>query len=147
MWHVWLIVSGIFFVCEALTIGFLLFWFGIGALLAMISSFFTDNLIIQTSIFIISSSLLLFFTKPFLSKFSNHTENETTTNAFSIINKTGIVIQEINPSYSVGQIKVGTEIWSAKSFDDSVIHKGTKVTVLDIDGVKAVVNTKVPSIV
>ncbi len=147
MWQVWLVIAGVFFVAEAITIGFLLFWFGIGALLAMISSFFTDNLIIQTTIFVVSSTLLLFLTKPFLKKFSVRKEDETVTNAYSIINKTGIVTKDIDSISGLGQIKIGSEVWSAKSFDSSNIPKGTKITVVDIDGVKAVVDTKAPSIV
>ena len=42
MWYIWLIAAGIFFIVEIATIGFLIFWLGIGALLAMIASFFTD---------------------------------------------------------------------------------------------------------
>ena len=46
MWTIWLIIAGIFFVGEIMTVGFLLFWFGFGSLVAMIVSFFTDNFII-----------------------------------------------------------------------------------------------------
>ena len=53
MWQVWLIIAGLFFVGEIATVGFLIFWFGIGALIAMIVSFFTSNIIIQTTIFVI----------------------------------------------------------------------------------------------
>ena len=35
MWVFWLIAAGIFFIIEMATIGFLVFWLGIGALLAM----------------------------------------------------------------------------------------------------------------
>ena len=35
----------LFFVGEIATVGFLIFWFGIGALIAMIVSFFTSNII------------------------------------------------------------------------------------------------------
>ena len=38
-----------------------------------------------------------------------------------------------------GQIKIGTEVWSAKSEDESVIEENSKVEVVKIDGVKAVV--------
>ena len=68
MWHIWLILAGIFFVIEIATIGFLVFWFGVGALLAMIVSFFTDSLAIQTTVFVLSSTILLFFTR----RFANH---------------------------------------------------------------------------
>ena len=137
MWQFWLIVAGICLVIEIATVGFLVFWFGIGALLAMITSFFTDNLIIQTVVFILSSTVLLFFTRPFVNKFSP--KEKVKTNAFSIIGKKGIVTQTINPITGEGQVKVGSEVWSAKSSEDVKVEKGLEVEVLDIDGVKAVV--------
>ena len=137
MWQFWLIVAGICLVIEIATVGFLVFWFGIGALFAMITSFFTDNLIIQTVVFILSSTVLLFLTRPFVNKFSP--KEKVKTNAFSIIGKKGIVTQTINPITGEGQVKVGSEVWSAKSSEDVKIEKGLEVKVLDIDGVKAVV--------
>lgn len=137
MWQFWLIVAGICLVIEIATVGFLVFWFGIGALFAMITSFFTDNLIIQTVVFILSSTVLLFFTRPFVNKFSP--KEKVKTNAFSIIGKKGIVTQTINPITGEGQIKIGSEVWSAKSSEDVKIEKGLEVEVLDIDGVKAIV--------
>lgn len=137
MWQFWLIVAGICLVIEIATVGFLVFWFGIGALFAMITSFFTDNLIIQTVVFILSSTVLLFFTRPFVNKFSP--KEKVKTNAFSIIGKKGIVTQTINPITGEGQVKIGSEVWSAKSSEDAKIEKGLEVEVLDIDGVKAIV--------
>ena len=137
MWQLWVILAGIFFIIEIATVGFLVFWFGVGALIAMIVSFFTESLAIQTTVFVLSSTILLFFTRPFVNKFSSN--DEVQTNAFSIIGKKGIVIQTIDPVSGKGQVKIGTEKWSAKSADDVKIEKGTEVEVLDIDGVKAVV--------
>ena len=137
MWHIWLILAGVFFVIEAFTIGFLVFWFGIGALLAMIVSIFTDNIFLQSAVFIISSTILLFFTRPFVNRFSKN--NNVQTNAFSIIGKKGIVTQTIDPISGKGQVKVGSEKWSAKSLNNSKIEEGLEVEVVEIDGVKAVV--------
>lgn len=138
MWQFWIIMAGIFFIIEIATVGFLVFWFGIGSLIAMIVSLFTSNIAVQTTVFILSSTVLLFFTRPFVNKFSKK-ENEIQTNAYSIIGKKGIVTKDINPIEGKGQIKVGTEIWSAKSVDDRKIEKGIEVEILEIDGVKAVV--------
>ena len=46
MWVLWLIAAGVFFVVEMATVGFLVFWLGIGALLAMITRLITSNLAI-----------------------------------------------------------------------------------------------------
>lgn len=138
MWQIWIILAGIFFVIEMITVGFLVFWFGIGALIAMIVSFFTSNIAIQTAVFVMSSTILLFFTRPFVNKFSKK-DDEIKTNAYSIIGKRGIVIKEINPVSGEGQVKIGSEVWSAKSKEDKKIEQGLEVEVLEIDGVKAIV--------
>ncbi len=138
MWQFWIILSGIFFMIEMATVGFLVFWFGIGSLIAMIVSLFTSNLAIQTAVFIFSSTILLFFTRPFVNKFTKN-DDEIQTNAYSIIGKKGIVTKDIIPIEGKGQIKIGTEVWSAKSVDDRKIEKGLEVEIIEIDGVKAVV--------
>jgi len=138
MWQFWIILSGLFFIIEMATIGFLVFWFGIGALIAMVVSLFTSNIAIQTAVFVFSSTALLFLTRPLVNKFSKK-ENEIQTNAYSIIGKRGLVIKDIDPIRGKGQVQIGTEIWSAKSENDQKIEKGLEVEVLEIDGVKVVV--------
>jgi len=138
MWQFWIILAGIFFIIEMATVGFLVFWFGIGALIAMVVSLFTSNLAIQTAVFVFSSTILLFFTRPFVNKFTKK-EKEVQTNAYSIIGKKGIVIKTIDPMAGEGQVKIGTEVWSAKSSEDRKIEKGLEVEILEIDGVKAIV--------
>lgn len=144
MWQFWLIASGIFFIMEAITVGFLVFWLGIGSLIAMVVSFFTTNLIVQMTIFVISSTILLFATRPFVNKFNG--KKTVATNSFSIIGKKAIVIKEINTTLGEGQIKLNGDVWSAKTEDDSIIVKDTEVEILRIDGVKAVVApVKIPA--
>ncbi len=139
MWSIWLIVAGVCFVIEMMTVGFFVFWFGVGALLTMIISFFfPNNLVLQATIFVISSTLCIFCTKPLVKKLSK-SDKKIATNAYSLIGKKGIVIQDINPTYGIGQIKVAGEVWSAKTRDNSTIEKGCEIEIIEIDGVKAVV--------
>ena len=138
MWVFWLIAAGIFFIIEMATIGFLVFWLGIGALLAMVTSFITDSILIQAIVFVVSSTLLLIFTRPLVNKFIK-VHKETVTNAYSIIGKKAIVISKINNIEGNGQIKIDGDVWSAKSSTDEEIADKTEVEIVDIDGVKAVV--------
>ena len=137
MWKLWLIIAGLFFIGEIATVGFLIFWFGIGALIAMIVSLFTTNIIIQTTVFLISSTILIFATKPFVKKFVD--VKPTKTNAFSIIGKKALVIKTIDPIHPVGQIKLNGEVWTAESENNEIIEEGLEVEVLEIKGVKAIV--------
>ena len=136
--EIWLIAAGVFFIIEMATIGFLVFWLGIGALLAMVTSFITDSILIQALVFIITSTLLLIFTRPLVDKFIK-IPKEVKTNAYSIIGKKGIVISKINNIEGVGQIKIDGDVWSAKSATDEDIPENTEVEIVEIDGVKAVV--------
>lgn len=139
MWQIWLIISGVCLIVEIMTVGFLVFWLAIGALFAMITSFFTDNLIVQTAVFVISSAVLIFATKPFVKKFASG-KNNVKTNVYSIIGKVGIVTKNINSIESTGQVKVDGELWSAVGENDIDIEKDTEVKVVKVDGVKLVVS-------
>ena len=137
MWQMWLIASGVFFIIEIFTVGFLIFWLGIGALFAMLISFLTNNIIIQTTVFVISSGLLIFTTKPLVNKITK--KEVIPTNVYSIVGKKGIVIEDIDWSTGTGQIKSEGEVWSAKTNEQINIPKGTEVEIESIDGVKVIV--------
>ena len=137
MWQIWLIAAGIFLVLEMFTMGFLVFWLSLGSLLAMLISFVTNNLIIQTTVFVISSGLLIFATKPLVKKFTK--KDTTKTNVYSIVGKKAIVIEDIDWSTGTGQIKFEGQIWSAKTGEQVNIPKGTEVEIEKIEGVKAYV--------
>ncbi len=147
MWKIWLLIAGGFTVLEIFTTGFLVFWFGIGALITMLVSFFVPNIYIQSAVFIISSVILLFATRKFADKVQKSSP-VVKTNAYRTENKIGKVIQEINPIEGKGEVKVGGEVWSAKSFDESIIPVDSEVIVDHIEGVKVIVKptfTKAPS--
>lgn len=141
MWYIWLIAAGIFFIIEIATVGFLIFWLGIGALFAMVVSFFTDAIFIQTLVFVIASTLFILLTKPLISKYVDK-DKPVSTNAYSVIGKKGIVTASINNLEGTGQVKVNGEIWSAKSEGDD-ISADTEVEIIKIDGVKLIVTPKI----
>lgn len=135
-WIVWLIIAGFFFILEIATEGFLVFWFGIGAVLSLGTSFFTDSLFVQVVVFVVSSIILILSTRKLTDKIK---PKEVITNVYTILGKKAIVSQEINNEKGQGQIKIDGDVWSAKSENDEKIEIGTPVEVLSIDGVKAIV--------
>ena len=140
MWIAWLIIAGFFFILEMLTSGFLVVWLGVGALLSMILSFFVDSILLQVTVFALSSVAMIFLTKPLVNKFVD--KKTILTNKDSIINKEGFVIETIDTLKGVGQVQVDGEVWSAKSFDEkTIIEKDAKVVVKEIVGVKLVVES------
>ena len=133
MWKIWLIISGICLIVESFTLGFFVFWFSIGAIFALITSLFTTNIIIQSTVFVITSTLLLLLTKPLIKKFVK-TPKTKPTNVYSIIGKEGIVLETVDSINGTGKVKVNGELWSAIS--DSNIEKNEKIKVISVNGVK-----------
>lgn len=131
---IWFILIFAFLIIEALSFNLITIWFAFGSLCAFISTYFTDNLIIQIVVFTFFTIISLIFTKPLLDKFIN--KNVTKTNIDMIIGKTGIVTKEINESSS-GRVKVSGKDWMAVS--NSHIDEGKIVRVLKIEGAKIIV--------
>ena len=138
MWQFWLIIAGAFVILEIATMGFLVFWFALGALAALVVSLITDSILIQAIVFLVVSTLLLFATKPLVNKIMPK-DSFVKTNSYSIEGKVGRVTIDIEPVEGKGQVKVGGESWSAKSADDTYIPKDTEVIVEKIEGVKVIV--------
>lgn len=136
MWVLWLILCGVFLIAEIFTVSFLLFWPGIGAFLAFITSLFTDEFAIQLAVFVISTVLMIIFTKPLIKKIFKNKDN-TKMNVNSLIGKTGVVVKDINTLEAKGQVKVNGELWSAFSSNPrEIIEKDSTIIVEDLEGVK-----------
>ena len=140
MWAIWLIASGIFFLGEIFTISFLLFWPGVGAFLAFLTSLIVpENLLVQIVVFVVSTILMIIFTKPLINKLFKNKDN-TSMNNSAVLGKKGIVIEKMDKDNPVGQVKVNGELWSAiKSDKDKAINVGESVIIEKIDGVKLLV--------
>ena len=135
-WQIWLIIAGVCFIVEIATVGFLIFWFGVAALITCLLSLVIHNVIAQTSIFVVLSVALIGLTRPLAKKLNK--KDNVVTNSNAIIGKEGVATKDITPN-DVGQVKVSGDIWTAISTYTDIIPKGSTIKVLSIDGVKLVV--------
>lgn len=137
-WQIWLIVAGVCFIIEIITVGFLIFWLALAALIVAGLSLFIHSLIAQTAIFIVLSSILIFFTRSFSKKITK--SDNSITNSNRLIGKTAIVKKEISAT-STGQVRVDEETWTAVLDSDYTltIPEGSTVKINSISGVKLVV--------
>ena len=133
----WLILFVILIILELCTINLTTIWFAFGALLAYVTSLFFDNVLIQTTVFLVVSVATLIFTRPIVKKYL--LKKPSRTNADMLIGKVGIVTKEIVKD-NVGEVKIDGKYWSAKS--NKRIKEGSKVEILSIEGVKLIVEKK-----
>ncbi len=118
----------------------MIFWLGVAALIVCLLSLFIHNLFAQMAIFVVLSTLLLIFTRPFVEKFVIKKEQKVATNAFSVIGKEGKVIKSMDSITKLGQVKIGNETWTAKTENDTLLSEGDTIRVDSIEGVKAIVS-------
>ncbi len=133
----WLILCGLCLIIEIFTVSFLMFFPGVGAFFAFIAALLGANTTIQCIIFAVSSTLMILFLRPLVTKLFKTKDIAMNSNA--LIGRSGVVLKDIKGDEKVGQVKVAGEIWSAVCEEDHVIAKDSKITVLAISGVKLIV--------
>lgn len=139
MWEIWLLIAITFAIAIIYYSSFSLLWFSIGALVALISSLFLHNLLVESIIFlIVSFILLLTLTKYFTPRFFSKKILGTTTD--KLIGSRGIVKKRIGQTkLESGLVKLDGELWSAISETNTVIAEGSLVEVKAIKGVRLIV--------
>ncbi|MFR8519463.1 MAG: NfeD family protein, partial [Emergencia timonensis] len=127
----------IFVIIEGLTMGLTTIWFAGGAVIALIAALLGAGLEIQIGLFFVVSIILLFSTRKLFVK-KLHTGQEKT-NVDALIGREAVVTSTIKP-LEPGIIRLGSQDWTAIcKAEDTVIAEGTRVQVIAIEGVKAVV--------
>lgn len=131
----------LFGILEAVTLGLTSLWFVLGAFMALIAAMIGAPFILQVIIFILASIVFLIFTKPAAKNLLKIGGERT--NIDSLIGERGLVTTEIQP-FSMGQVKVKGQIWSALAEDGEPIQVNDTVIVSSIEGVKLIVHREIP---
>lgn len=137
----WLIVGIIFIVVELFLPGFIIGFFGLGAIVTCLTTVtgltkgFTLQMIVFISISIIS---LILFHKVFKRK--NCTDEKVTTDFNIQIGKIVTVIEFIDPDEGCGKVRYQGAIWNASSKDK--IAPGESARVIGCDNLTLIVEEK-----
>lgn len=138
---IWVALTILFIVAEAVTEQLTAIWFAAGALAAFIVALINpDAYLIQISVFILVSALTLAVTRPLAKKLT--IKNIQPTNADRYIGKEVLVTEKIDNRRNTGAVQASGVIWTARSVDDAVIPPEAVVVVERIDGVKLMVRMK-----
>lgn len=130
----WFVAFLILLFIEIITVNLVTIWFAVGSLAALVTAFLTDSFVIQMVVFLIVSVVALLITKPLMKKFKSF--QITPTNSDRVIGKIGEVTKKIEKN-KYGEVKVFGNTWTAYCKEE--LDVGTKVKVLEIEGVKLIV--------
>ena len=136
---IWLIVLVAMLVIEMATLSLTTIWFAGGALVAIIASMFGAKISLQVFIFLAVSLLILFLLRPSAVKYFNG--KRTKTNVSSLIGLEAKVLETVDNDNMTGKAIVNGQEWTARAVkDDMIIEKGEKASIVDIKGVKLILN-------
>ena len=137
-WILWCILGAILIVAEVFTSGFVLLWFGIGALAAALAGILgISNLGIQFLIFaFVSVGLTAASRTIFVNYFSREkTGDSLRTGVDSLPGKIGTVVSSSRGAMQEGAVKVFGSTWTAYPAEgESPLEAGERVQVESIEG-------------
>ncbi|MBQ1442715.1 MAG: NfeD family protein [Renibacterium sp.] len=136
-WALWLILFLVLAVIEMLTLDLFFIMMSVGALAALIADVLGAPLWVEVIVFCVVALAMIFFVRPIALRHLHKGPGELRTNVARLIGHPAVVIAPV--SADAGQVKIGGDIWSARSKDGVPLPAGTDVEVVSIDGATAVV--------
>lgn len=142
----WIAVAAGFIILEVVTMAFVAMYFAVGAGVAALVAWLDLGLAWQLLAFAATGIVLMALTRPLLK--GKLESPDVATNVDRMTGKGGIVTIAIDNDANTGQIRVGTEYWTARLVEgapEQVIPVDARVTVQTVEGVTARVLPRVES--
>ena len=136
-WIVWAVLGVVLIIAEVFTPGFVLLWFGVGALAAALASFLGAGLAAQFVIFIALSSLLTALSRTiFVNYFTGRDEPEgLKVGAAKLPGQVGTVVTSSQGALNAGAVKVFGSVWTAYPAEgEPPLEAGDRVVVERLQG-------------
>lgn len=134
----WIVLAALFAVTELATMAFVALFFALGAVAAAVTAWAGGDLPLQLAAFLVTGVVLMLITRPVLKR--RLESPDIPTNVDRMIGKGGIVTIAIDNDANTGQVRVGTEYWTARLPEGEVgvvVPVDTRVTVVSVEGVTA----------
>ena len=139
LWVLWVVVAGAFTVGEMHTNGFYLAPFALGAVFAAVLSVLGIGSVLSAAAFLVASLAVILLLRPVALR-HRRLPPPTRTGAAALVGQPALVIERIANREGLGTVKIGGEVWTARSFDDDrEIEPGEQVEVVEIRGATALV--------
>jgi membrane protein implicated in regulation of membrane protease activity len=135
----WLVVTAGFTVGEIHTNSFYLAPFAVGAAIAAVLAAVGAGGLAAAVIFVVAALLFLLLLRPLVVRHRRSLPALRTGTA-ALVGQHALVVERIANREGVGTVKIGGEVWTARSYDeDQVIEPGEQVEVVEIRGATALV--------
>jgi membrane protein implicated in regulation of membrane protease activity len=135
-WIFWLVLGVGLIIAEVFTLGFVLLWFGIGAIAAALVGIAGGGFLLQFLVFAIVSIALTAMSRTIFAKYlSHHADDIVKMGVDSLPGQIGMVTLASRGSLKEGAVKVYGSTWTAFPIDgETELVEGEKVEVVSVKG-------------
>ncbi|CAN5780789.1 NfeD family protein [soil metagenome] len=135
-WLFWIILGVGLIIAETFTFGFVLFWFGIGALVAALAGFLGIGIVGQFIIFAVVSSALTVMSRTIFAKYYSHDDADALKMGIDALpGQVGTVTSKSKGALNEAAVKVYGSVWTAFPVDgEKTLEEGEKVEVVRVQG-------------
>jgi len=135
-WIFWLVLGVMLIIAEVFTLGFVLFWFGIGAIAAALAGFLGGGFLVQFLVFALVSIGLTVMSRTIFTRYlPNAGEDAVKMGVDSLPGQVGTVTIASKGALKEGAVKVYGSTWTAFPIDgDTDLKEGEKVEVVSVKG-------------
>jgi len=136
VWVLWAVVGILLIIAEIFTLGFVLFWFGIAAMIAALAAFLGVGLVGQFLIFAIVSTALTVMSRMIFYKYNPFGgDQEYLTGIDTLPGQIGTVKNGSKGALREASVNVFGSTWKAFPVDDEEdLVEGEKVEVVSVEG-------------
>lgn len=133
-WIFWLVLGVGLIIAEVFTLGFVLFWFGIGAIAAALVGILGGGFLLQFFVFAIVSIGLTAMSRTIFAKYLPH-RDEVKMGVDSLPGQIGTVTVASKGALKESAVKVYGSTWTAFPVDgETELTEGEKVEVVSVKG-------------
>lgn len=140
---IWVIVTVLSIIVEAMTTALVAVWFMPGGLICIILSLTDTDPILQIVLYFVIAAIMLVISRTWLKKYIQRNA-PIPTNCDRLIGMEAVVLEKIDNTACTGEVKVAGQHWSARStIDEVTFDKGDIVMISAIEGVKLICSQKI----
>jgi membrane protein implicated in regulation of membrane protease activity len=139
LWHIWLLIALITFIMEIFIPSFVLFNFGIGALVGSLAAGLNLSLEWQILFFSVGTLFSFFLIRPAMRKYAYRNSTDYVSNSDAMIGRLAKVTEEINNENNQGLVSLDGDIWQARSINNEIIPKGILVEIVQLNSIILIV--------
>src|SRR2546423_7175983 len=116
VWLIWVVIAAVLIAAEVMTTGFVLLWFGVGALAAATLALLgVSSIAVQMIVFLIVSVLLVIASRTIFDRFLKPASpgGDLKTGIDTMIGQIGIVVEPSRGALNEGAVRVYGSVWTA----------------------------------